>query len=129
MLVALLREDKIAYAVDFVTNGTTPYRDLYAHEFPDFFDTLRHLQELSYETMLFGHDPPGNRQSIDDQIIYYDALQDVVREAIVAGKSEDEAAASVRLPKYESWGRYEEYFPLNVRGMYQWLASQRPSGR
>ena len=30
----------------------------------------------------------------------------------MAGKSEDEAAASVRLPKYESWGRYEEYFPF-----------------
>lgn len=126
MLVALLREDRIAFAVDFVTNGTTPYRDLYAHEFPDFFDTLQRVQELSYETMLFGHDLPGDRQSIDGQIVYYDALRDVVRQAIEAGKSEDEAAATVRLPQYESWGRYEEYFPLNVRGMYRWLASQPP---
>ena len=126
MLVALLREDRIAFAVDIVTNGTTPYRDLYAHEFPDFFDTLQRVQELSYETMLFGHDLPGDRQSIDGQIVYYDALRDVVRQAIEAGKSEDEAAATVRLPQYESWGRYEEYFPLNVRGMYRWLASQPP---
>ncbi len=124
MLVALLRQDKIAFAVDFVTNGTTPYRDLYAHEFPDFFDTLAAVQELDYETMLFAHDRPGNRQSIDDQIVYYDALRDAVGQALAEGKSEDEAAATVRLPQYESWGRYEEYFPLNVRGMYRWLASQ-----
>ena len=128
MLVALLREEKIAYAVDFVTNGTMPYRDLYAHEFPDFFDTLGRLHELSYETMLFAHDPPGDRQSIEDQIVYYDALRNAVQQAIAAGESEDEAAATVRLPQYESWGRYEEFLPLNVRGMYRWLASQRLPG-
>lgn len=125
MIVALLPVERIAFAVDFVSNDAVGYRELSSHVFPDFFETLRRLQQLDCETILFGHGPPGDRQTIARQITYYDDLREAVAAAVEAGLSEDEAAATVRLPAYEAWRGYAEFFPLNVRGLYRWLTPER----
>jgi hypothetical protein len=62
--------------------------------------------------------------TIDRQVSYYAALRSAVEEAVAAGLSEDEAAASVELPDYSSFASYDEWFALNVRGMYRWVASR-----
>ena len=46
-----------------------------------------------------------------------------VRDAVAAGLTEDEAAEGVRLDAYSTWGNYEQWFPLDVRGVHRWLAS------
>jgi hypothetical protein len=58
------------------------------------------------------------------QIEYYRNLRSAVAEAVERGWTEDEAAERVRLPAYEDWGQYEQWFPLNVRAIYRWLVSE-----
>lgn len=125
MIVAFLPEDSIAFAVDFVANDRAGYRELGSHHFPEFFSAVRGLLELPFTTIVFGHGPPGDRAAIERQLDYYTDLREAVEEAVRAGLSEDEAAERVRLPQYRDWGGYAEWFALNVRGMYRWLAADQ----
>lgn len=123
-VVALLPDDRIAFAVDFVSHDRVGYRELPDYYFPDFFESLRRLRDLPFDTIVFGHGPAGDKSSIERQIAYYEALRAAVEEAVRAGQTEDEAAASVQLPDFSHWGRYDEWFAMNVRAVYRWVAGQ-----
>ena len=77
---------------------------------------------LGFETVIYGHGDVGDRASMWRQAQYYDALETVVRDAIADGWSEDQAAQRIRLPKFESFGGYGDWFELNVRGAYQTIS-------
>ena len=78
---------------------------------------------LEFDTIVFGHGPPGDMASIQRQGRYYGSLRAAVQQAIDNGWTEDEAADKLRLPQYEDWGQYDAWFPLNVRAIYRWLAA------
>ena len=125
MIVTYLPRQKIVFAVDFVSNDRVGYRDLPDSFFPDHFDTLRRLQALDFQRIVFGHGPAGDKAAVDRQVRYYDDLRAAVAAAIARGASEDEAARTVQLPQYQQWGSYAEWFPLNVRGVYRGLAPEK----
>ncbi|GIW53053.1 MAG: hypothetical protein KatS3mg081_2408 [Gemmatimonadales bacterium] len=125
MIVVLLPAERIAFAVDFVSNDRVGFRDLPDYYFPDLFDALARLEQLPFDRIVFGHGPPGDKRAVVRQRRYYADLREAVEQAVRRGLSEDQAAREVRLPQYESWGGYGDWFPLNVRAMYRWLASQR----
>ncbi len=121
MVIAYLPEDKVAFAVDFANNDRVGYRELPDYHFPEFFETLGRLLELEFETIVFGHGPSGDRAAVERQVSYYNDLRNAVAGAVEKGWTEDEAAERVKLPAYESWGRYDEWFPMNVRAIYRWM--------
>lgn len=125
MIVGLVPDASIAFAVDFVANDRVGYRDLASHQFREFFRALDALESLEFETIVFGHGPVGDRAAVQRQIAYYGDLREAVQRALDAGWSEDEAAERITLDKYAAWAGYEEWFALNVRGFYRWLASER----
>jgi hypothetical protein len=49
---------------------------------------------------------------------FMEELRGEVLAHVRAGRSRDEVKQLVKLPKYEKWGAYKEWFPLNVEGMY-----------
>lgn len=55
---------------------------------------------------------------------YLEALTTAVQEALKKGLSLEETKQTVRLPKYEQWQRYADWFPENVEGVYRYF-SQR----
>ena len=123
MIIPFLPDVGVAFAVDFVSNDRMGFQDLPGWRFPEFFDAVSSLLRLPFETIVFGHGPAGDRASILRQIAYYDDLTAAVRDAVARGWSEDQAADRIRLVQYEDWGQYDAWFPLNVRGVYRWIAS------
>ena len=126
IIVPFIPDVGVAFAVDFVASDRMGYRDLSSWHFPEFFDAVAGLLHIPFETIVFGHGPPGDRATIQRQIAYYDDLTAAVRSAHARGWSEEQAAGEIRLPQYASWDQYETWFPMNVRGVYRWVAS---SGR
>jgi len=120
-LVAFLPDERVAFAVDFVAHDRVGYRDLPGFVFPDQFESLVRLAALDFDRIVFGHGPAGDKASVERQVGYYRALEKAVEAAHAAGMTEDQAADEVRLPAYADWGGYEDWFPLNVRGMYRWI--------
>ncbi len=129
LIVALLPERKIAFAVDFVAHNSVGYRELSSFYFPEQFRAMERLQELDYDRIVFGHGPSGDRSSVARQIEYYRTLRDSVRAAVERGWTEDRAAKRIELPAYRDWRGYEQWFSLNVRGMYREITRGDGSGR
>jgi glyoxylase-like metal-dependent hydrolase (beta-lactamase superfamily II) len=122
LLVARLPSRGVAFAVDFVAADRAAFQDFPGTVFPDLFTSIERLGDMEFETIVFGHGPPGDMSTIDRQVAYYGALRAAVQEAVDAGWSEDEAAAQIQLPAFQDFGQYEEWFELNVRGLYRWMA-------
>ena len=124
-LVALVPDVRVAFAVDFVATDRVGYRDLGSFHFPDLFQSLVELRNLDFDTIVFGHGPPGDVASVDRQIRYYNDLRTAVEAAVRNGLSEDEAANQITLDDYAHWSGYEDWFAMNVRGMYRWAGGGR----
>jgi len=121
--VGFIPDAGVAFAVDFVTKDRTGYQELRGWRFPESFEAMAGLLRIPFETVVFGHGPPGDRATIHRQIGYYDALTAAVRAAVARGLTEDEMAEQVELPAYSDFGQYEEWMPLNARAIYRWLAA------
>ena len=123
MAVAFLPAHGLAFAVDFVSRDRFGYQDLASFHFPDMFGAIEGLLEIPFETIVFGHGPSGDRATIERQLTYYRDLDAAVRDAVEAGLSEDETAATVLLEDYSHWDRYDDWRELNVRGMHRKLSA------
>ncbi|WP_428275743.1 MBL fold metallo-hydrolase [Candidatus Palauibacter sp.] len=121
--VGFLPAHDLAFAVDFVSRDRFGYQDLASLHFPDMFDAIEGLLEIPFETVVFGHGPPGDRAAVERQLTYYRDLDAAVRGAIEAGLSEDETAETVLMEDYSHWDRYDDWRELNVRGMHRKLTA------
>jgi glyoxylase-like metal-dependent hydrolase (beta-lactamase superfamily II) len=124
MVVAFLPGPKIAFAVDFVSHESVGYRDLPDWHYPEMYEAMERLQGIPYEKIVFGHGPVGDRSSVDGQIRYYEDLRAAVETAIDSGATKEEAVATVQLPEYAGWRGYDNWFPMNVGKMYDWLTAE-----
>jgi glyoxylase-like metal-dependent hydrolase (beta-lactamase superfamily II) len=118
-VVLYVPDVQVAFAVDFVSHDRVGYRDLPGFHFPELMFSLEALLDVPFETIVFGHGPVGDRGSVERQLRYYRELWDGVVTAVELGMSEDQTVATVQLPAYQDWDRYDEWFAMNVRGMYR----------
>ena len=124
-LVVLLTQDRLLFAVDFITVETVAYRTL-ADGYPDdWIDSLRQVEGLEFDTLVPGHGKIGTREHVRMFRGYLQDLRAAVQEQVQKGVSLEEAKKNVQLPKYEQWVRYADWLPENVEGMYRYLSEQR----
>jgi glyoxylase-like metal-dependent hydrolase (beta-lactamase superfamily II) len=118
-LAMLLPKEKLLFTVDFVPIETVQFRDMPDGYIPDWFDSLDRVLSLDWERMVPGHPYAGGRFGTKDDVRalrqYMLDLSEAVRNAALQGKCFDAAMAEVRLPKYEKWGSYAQYLPMNVQ--------------
>ena len=61
----------------------------------------------------------GTKQDARDHRAYLEELYAAVLKGARAGKTLEEMQQSIRLEKYEDWGQYKQWLPLNIEGMYR----------
>jgi len=120
MLVAWIPEAKLVYTVDFISNESVGYRDLPGVWLPQYWESIDKVLEWPIEIATFGHGMPGNKKSIEEHAQYWRKLRLAIREAIANGVEENEVVENIRMPEYQDWRSYEEWFPMNVRGVYRY---------
>ncbi len=124
-LVVLLPKEKILFAVDFIPVETVAYRTMRSDYPDDWIESLKRVEQLDFDTLVPGHGKIGRKEHVRMFRAYLEDLRTAVMEQIKKGASLEQAKQSIRLPKYENWGRYAEWFPENVEGMYRYY-SQGP---
>jgi len=67
--------------------------------------------------------PVGVKEDVAEFRAYFEALYVEVVKAIDQGMSKDEAVDTIELPEYSHLGMYDEWFKLNVDGMYRHIAA------
>jgi glyoxylase-like metal-dependent hydrolase (beta-lactamase superfamily II) len=117
-LVVVLPKEKLLFTVDYVAVESVGFRDFPDGFFPDWLESLDRTVALNWDRMIGGHPFPGGRFATKDDVRAYKQyltdLNEAVNAAAAAGKCWDAAMAEVKLPKYEKWGGYERFLPMNV---------------
>ena len=127
-LVIRFPEERTLFAVDFIRVKRMPFQALPDWYIPDWVDSLRAVEQIDFDILATGHGPLGDRSDVTATREYAEDLINAVSAAVRAGQTLAEAQASITLPKYQSWGNYEQYLPLNIEGVYTRLQLQRYGG-
>jgi glyoxylase-like metal-dependent hydrolase (beta-lactamase superfamily II) len=128
-LVVLLPQNKLLFAVDFIPVETVAYRTLRSDYPDDWIESLKQVEQLDFEILVPGHGKVGKKEHVHMFRGYLEDLRATVEEQVRKGTSLEETKKTVKLPKYEQWQRYSEWFPENVEGMYRYLSEQRKGNR
>jgi glyoxylase-like metal-dependent hydrolase (beta-lactamase superfamily II) len=124
-LVVLLPQQKLLFAVDFIPVDTVAYRTMRS-DYPDeWIESLKKVEQLDFETLVPGHGKIGRKEHVRKFRGYLEDLIAAVQTSMQKGDSLEDAKKTVRLPQYEQWQRYSEWFPENVEGMYRYLEQRR----
>jgi len=126
MIAVHFPEERAVLAVDAVWINRVSFLDLpFKHYFPELFEGLRIIESIDFDILLAGHGVPGtgkgatgSKAHITEFREYFEALYAKIIEARENGLSKDEAVTSIELPEYSHLGMYDQWFKLNVEGMW-----------
>jgi len=120
-LIMRLPREKIIFTVDWIPINGVQFRGMADTYVPDIEDSLQKVIAMDWDRMIPGHPGPGGRLGTKDDarahLQYLKDLSAAVKEAVDAGKNYQDAMA-VKLPKYESWGGYGPFLPMNIERYY-----------
>jgi glyoxylase-like metal-dependent hydrolase (beta-lactamase superfamily II) len=122
-LVMRLPKEKIIFTVDWIPLQSIQFREMADTYIPDIEAGLKTVIGMDWDTLIPGHPGPGGRQTgtKDDarnQLAYLQDLSAAVKKAVSEGKSYADAEKEIKLPKYEKWGGYEAFLPMNIERYY-----------
>ena len=126
MLVMRLPKEKIIFVVDLIPLQSLPFREMADNYIPDIEDSVKKVIAMDWDRLIAGHPGLGGRQigNKDDarnQLAYLQDLSAAVKKAIGEGKSYADAEKEIKLPKYEKWGGYEAFLPMNIERYYDYI--------
>jgi glyoxylase-like metal-dependent hydrolase (beta-lactamase superfamily II) len=120
-LIMRLPREKIIFTVDWIPINGVQFRGMADTYVPDIETSLQKVIDMDWERMIPGHPGPGGRLGTKDDarahLGYLKDLSAMVREQVDAGKNYQDAMAQ-KLPKYESWGGYGPFLPMNIERYY-----------
>jgi len=125
-LVMRLPKEKIIFAVDWIPLGAIQFREMADTYIPDIEEGLKKVIAMDWDKLIAGHPGPDGRQTgtKDDarnQLAYLQDLSAAVKKAIGEGKNYADAEKEIKLPKYEKWGGYGPFLPMNIERYYDYI--------
>jgi glyoxylase-like metal-dependent hydrolase (beta-lactamase superfamily II) len=120
----VVRPENVAFVVDAVSPKRLPYRNFPGGDIQGMIDQIRAVEALDFEILTPGHSVNGSKQDATDTRVYIENLRMRVKKEIASGKTLDQIKAVVTMDEYNKWFAYEQYLPLNIDGMYNWLKSR-----
>ncbi len=125
LIVMRFPDERVLFAVDMVSVGRLPYRDLSDAYFPDWIEALGRVEALDFDILAPGHGPLGGKRDVAAHRRYFEDLHAAVVAAARAGQSLEEMKRSITLDAYKDWGQYDAWRELNIEGMYRRVSLQR----
>lgn len=124
-LVMRLPKEKLIFTVDFIPIEGLQFRDMPDNASPmEMEDSIKKVIAMDWDRMITGHPYAGGRvgtkKDAQDHLAYLQELSAEVKKAADAGKCTDTAMKEIKLPKYEKWGNYEQYLPMNIQRYCYW---------
>jgi glyoxylase-like metal-dependent hydrolase (beta-lactamase superfamily II) len=119
MLVMRLPKEKIIFTVDWIPIQAIQFRIMADTYLPDTEQALKKVIAMDWDKLIPGHPGPGGKQlgSKDDarnQLDYLTDLSAAVKKEVDQGKCYADAQKDIQLPKYQSWGGYNNFLPMNI---------------
>jgi cyclase len=114
-IVAYLPAEKILFAGDIFFNYVTPYGHN-AH-ISKWIEVCEKINKMDVNVIVPGHGPLAGKKELAQMADYYRALIPEVKKRYAARMTPGQAAADIKLPKYQNW-RGPEQLVNNVVRLY-----------
>jgi glyoxylase-like metal-dependent hydrolase (beta-lactamase superfamily II) len=121
MSVIHFPEESAVFVVDFISLGRLPFQTLNGYDHDVWMGEMRDIEAMGVEHVLPGHGVAGRTADVAEHRQYLEELHDAVAEGVAAGASLEELQASVTMDTYADWLNFEQWRPLNVEGMYNFV--------
>jgi glyoxylase-like metal-dependent hydrolase (beta-lactamase superfamily II) len=122
-LVMRLPKEKIIFTVDWIPIQSAQFRGMADTYLPETEEGLKKVIAMDWDKMIAGHPGPGGRQTgtkedAKNVLAYLQDLSAAVKKGVDEGKSVADLQKDLKLPKYESWGGYGAFLPMNIERYY-----------
>jgi glyoxylase-like metal-dependent hydrolase (beta-lactamase superfamily II) len=124
-IVMRFPNERLLIAVDFIPVESVAFRDLPDAYIADWIESLKQVELMDFDILAPGHGSLGRKEHVRMFREYMEELHGAVLQHAREGKSLDEMKTLIKLPKYEKWGGYQQWFPLNIEGMYRHVQLHR----
>lgn len=121
-LIVFVPARKVAFMVDSVFVRALPWRNMADADPRQWIAALEKLDALDFEILAPGHGPTGKKEDVRVFIGYLKDLIAAVEARMKAGESLQQIRATLELPKYKDWARYQDHFELNIEGVHRELS-------
>lgn len=125
MIVMRFPAEKILFVVDVVSPGTIAFRNFPGAYIEHWIEYLKRIEDLDFDILAPGHGRMGTKADVVAFRTYIEELRAEVLAQMRNGKTLEEITQRVTMPKYKSWGQYDNWFKLNIAGMYRHLQLYR----
>jgi glyoxylase-like metal-dependent hydrolase (beta-lactamase superfamily II) len=124
-IVMRFPRERVLFAVDFIPVESVAFRDFPDAYIDDWIASLKRVEAMDFDILAPGHGPLGRKDHVRMFREYMEDLHGEVLKYARQGKSLEEMKQLITLPKYAKWTAYEQWFPLNIEGMYQHVQMHR----
>ncbi len=124
-IVMRFPRERVLFAVDFIPVESVAFRDFPDAYIDDWIESLKRVEAMDFDILAPGHGPLGRKDHVRMFREYMEDLHGEVLKYARQGKSLEEMKQLIKLPKYAKWTAYEQWFPLNIEGMYQHVQMHR----
>jgi glyoxylase-like metal-dependent hydrolase (beta-lactamase superfamily II) len=124
-IVMRFPRERLIFAVDFIPVESVAFRDFPDAYIEDWIESLKQVEAMDFDVLAPGHGPLGRKEHVRMYREYMEELRTEVLKYAREGKSLEEMKTLIKLPKYEKWAGYQQWFPLNIEGMYRHVQLHR----
>lgn len=121
LIAVVVRPENVAFITDAAAPNRLPYRDFPRSDIDGWINQIAAVEALDFDIFAPAHGAIGVKLDATAARVYMLELKDRVQRALRAGKTIDEVATEVTMSEYKTWGSYENWRELNVRGMAKYL--------
>jgi glyoxylase-like metal-dependent hydrolase (beta-lactamase superfamily II) len=124
-LVMRLPRERIIFTVDWIPLQAVQFRGMADTYVPDIEEGLKKVIAMDWDRLIPGHPGPGGKQvgtkeDATNQLNYLQDLSAAVKAAVAEGKNYADAQKDIKLPKYEGWGGYGPFLPMNIERYFDY---------
>ena len=119
MIVMRFPKERVLFAVDFIPVKTVAYKTLSDAYLPGWIRSLARVEKMDFDILVPGHGQIGSKADVTLFKKYMRDLYNQVLAAARAGKSLEEAQASVDLSKFQDMAMFDKWGPMNIEGAYR----------
>ncbi len=128
LIVVHYPDERAVLAVDSLWVDRVAYGDLgHNSYFPGWVEGLKIIEAIDFDTLLVAHGhygkasgfgSIGTHENVVEFRRYFESLYNAVQAAKKEGLSLDEAVETIELPEFSHMDMYDQWFKLNVKGVY-----------
>ena len=125
LIVMNFPAERTLFAVDIVSVRRVAYKTLSDSYFPGWIHALKKMEAIDFDILAPGHGPLGAKADIAANRGYMSGLYSGVLNGLRKGETLESLKSNLTLDEYKGWGRYKEWRPLNIEGVYNRIQLQR----